>query len=303
MGGISKSNVAKETGGNLADIRTAIQILDNIVSGSEAQVDIVAPLPAGTNAIGKLAANSGVDIGDVDVTSLPSLPAGTNNIGDVDVLTLPALPTGSNVIGQVTANAGTNLNTSLLALETTQVAMSDKLNNGTQTATVLNAKLTDYRNSSVSLTNTAADSLASSLTACAVSERITNLRNAVDIWIHCQFDMANTAPANDKAIYIWLLAWYYDGSTYTHADIGTSTAASTTSAAITLGQFHNLHLLGVMNYTTADQIIRKSFSFAKTFGPTLPDAFSIVTQNYTGAAIAASGSSIKYREIYQKTIA
>lgn len=40
-------------------------------------------LPAGTNAIGKLAANSGVDIGDVDVTSLPALPAGTNAIGSV----------------------------------------------------------------------------------------------------------------------------------------------------------------------------------------------------------------------------
>lgn len=38
-------------------------------------------LPAGTNAIGKLAANSGVDIGDVDVTSLPALAAGTNAIG------------------------------------------------------------------------------------------------------------------------------------------------------------------------------------------------------------------------------
>lgn len=37
-------------------------------------------LPAGTNAIGKLAANSGVDIGDVDVTSIS---AGTNLIGDV----------------------------------------------------------------------------------------------------------------------------------------------------------------------------------------------------------------------------
>lgn len=58
-------------------------------------------LGAGTNAIGKLAANSGVDIGDVDVTSLPSLPAGTNNIGDVDVLTLPALPAGTNNIGDV----------------------------------------------------------------------------------------------------------------------------------------------------------------------------------------------------------
>lgn len=39
------------------------------VAGTEVQVDIVGSLPAGTNAIGKLAANSGVDIGDVDVTS------------------------------------------------------------------------------------------------------------------------------------------------------------------------------------------------------------------------------------------
>jgi hypothetical protein len=34
------------------------------------QVDIVGSLPAGSDAIGKLAANSGVDIGDVDVTSI-----------------------------------------------------------------------------------------------------------------------------------------------------------------------------------------------------------------------------------------
>jgi hypothetical protein len=69
--------------GNLASIKTAVEVIDNIVSGSEAQVDIVAALPAGTNAIGKLAANSGVDIGDVDVTSLPALTTGTNIIGAV----------------------------------------------------------------------------------------------------------------------------------------------------------------------------------------------------------------------------
>ncbi len=40
-------------------------------------------LPAGTNAIGKLAANSGVDIGDVDVTSIS---AGTNAIGNVGLI-------------------------------------------------------------------------------------------------------------------------------------------------------------------------------------------------------------------------
>lgn len=40
-------------------------------------------LAAGTNAIGKLAANSGVDIGDVDVTSIA---AGTNTIGNVGLI-------------------------------------------------------------------------------------------------------------------------------------------------------------------------------------------------------------------------
>lgn len=55
-------------------------------------------LPAGSAAIGKLAANSGVDIGDVDITSIA---AGDNNIGNVDIVTLPALPAGTNNIGDV----------------------------------------------------------------------------------------------------------------------------------------------------------------------------------------------------------
>ena len=52
------------------DIKTAVEIIDNAISGSEMQVDVVGSLPAGSAAIGKLAANSGVDIGDVDVTSV-----------------------------------------------------------------------------------------------------------------------------------------------------------------------------------------------------------------------------------------
>lgn len=51
-----------------------------------------ATLQAGSAAIGKLAANSGVDIGDVDVLSLPALAAGTAAIGkllppDIDITT------------------------------------------------------------------------------------------------------------------------------------------------------------------------------------------------------------------------
>ena len=54
---------------NSSAIKTAVETIDNAISGNEMQVDVVGSLPAGTNAIGKLAANSGVDIGDVDVTS------------------------------------------------------------------------------------------------------------------------------------------------------------------------------------------------------------------------------------------
>ena len=57
----------------------SLALLDNsISSGNELQVDIVASLPAGSAAIGKLAANSGVDIGDVDVTSVVPGVAATN---------------------------------------------------------------------------------------------------------------------------------------------------------------------------------------------------------------------------------
>ena len=72
------------TEANSAAIKTAVETIDNAISGSEMQVDVVGALPAGTNAIGKLAANSGVDIGDVDVTSAvsSSLDHGSNR--DID---------------------------------------------------------------------------------------------------------------------------------------------------------------------------------------------------------------------------
>ena len=59
-------------------IKTAVEIIDNAISGNEMQVDVVASLPAGSAAIGKLAANSGVDIGDVDVTSVVPGTGATN---------------------------------------------------------------------------------------------------------------------------------------------------------------------------------------------------------------------------------
>jgi len=88
---------------DLANIQVSVEIMDDWDESDRCKVNVIAgqagiaggtggdgptvprvtlatdvALPAGTNPIGKLAANSGVDIGDVDVTSIA---AGTNTIG------------------------------------------------------------------------------------------------------------------------------------------------------------------------------------------------------------------------------
>ena len=65
----------------LQSVKTAVETIDNAISGNEMQVDVI---------------------------TLPALPAGTNNIGDVDVLTLPAIPAGTNTIGAVNVKPATS---------------------------------------------------------------------------------------------------------------------------------------------------------------------------------------------------
>lgn len=87
---------------------TAVDAPGEGTFGMDVDVTRLPSLPAGTNNIGDVdvaslpalpAGNN--NIGDVDVASLPSIPAGTNNIGDVDVASLPAIPAGNNNIGDV----------------------------------------------------------------------------------------------------------------------------------------------------------------------------------------------------------
>lgn len=66
--------------GLAVDVKAAI-ITSGTITTVSAVTAISNALPAGTNAIGKLAANSGVDIGDVDVTSV-TLPTGAGTVGD-----------------------------------------------------------------------------------------------------------------------------------------------------------------------------------------------------------------------------
>jgi len=131
---LNTSALALESGGNLAGAATSLAIIDDWDETNRAAVNTIAgqvgvqggsgtvtaltqrvvlatdvALPAGTNAIGKLSANSGVDIGDVDVTSLPALPAGTNEIGSVGVKAVTPYSFGalSTTVQTVKSGAGT----------------------------------------------------------------------------------------------------------------------------------------------------------------------------------------------------
>lgn len=103
---------------NALRVAPANNITDGIYIGD---IKFGEALPAGTNAIGKLAANTGVDIGDVDILSIA---AGDNNIGNVDIVTVPA---PLNVVGGGTEAAALRVT---LANDSTGVVTID----GTVTA-------------------------------------------------------------------------------------------------------------------------------------------------------------------------
>lgn len=92
-----------------AAIKTAVQLIDNAVSGNEIQVDVVAALPAGTN-----------NIGDVDIATIA---AGETHIGEVG---------GSSSVVSLTFSLDTSAYASgdVLA-ETQELASAVRVNAGT----------------------------------------------------------------------------------------------------------------------------------------------------------------------------
>jgi hypothetical protein len=77
--------------GDTGGILTAVQILDNAISGSEMQVDVVAALPAGTN-----------NIGDVDIATVPR----ATTVVDVS---LASAATSAQLLAANTARIGLHL--------------------------------------------------------------------------------------------------------------------------------------------------------------------------------------------------
>jgi hypothetical protein len=152
----------------------------------------------------------------------------------------------------------------------------------------------------VALTITNLNSLANSATAGWQSDRISNLSTlALDYEILIRLNMANTAPANDRAVYVFISPAVYDGSTWYQADGGTTTLPSGTQGTYTIAgttTTNNLDLLRALAYTTADQVIQATMRLSDLYD-TMPDGFSIIIVDFSGAAVGASDNIVAYRPI------
>jgi hypothetical protein len=150
------------------------------------------------------------------------------------------------------------------------------------------------------MTVTSLQSLASSISAGWQSDRV-DLQTSVkplDVEIFVKLTTANTAPANDKAMYVYICPMITTdgGTTWLVSDQGTTTLPTGTQGTTTIATPNNLKLAGVLSYTTTQMVCQGSFNLSTAVGLSMPDGFSIIILNFSGAALSTS-CVVAYRTI------
>lgn len=149
------------------------------------------------------------------------------------------------------------------------------------------------------MTVTNLHSLANSATAGWQSGVVDNTSNLYeDALVQVVLDFANTAPANEKAAFVYAYAGL--DTTYSNPASGTEGAITVATIASNPTCFRQI---GAIPYTTQDEVAESSpMSVAAAFGGVLPPKWGIVIMNYSGAALAASGNSVTWRGVYHTVV-
>jgi hypothetical protein len=151
-----------------------------------------------------------------------------------------------------------------------------------------------------SMTVTNLHSLASSVTAGWQSAVVDNTSALyTDYFVMAVLDFANTAPANSKAVFFFV---------YTGLESGTYTnPASGSEGTITLvdvtANDQAMPMLGRVPYTTQDEVAESTlWSVATAMRQAVPPYWGVAAINHSGAALAASGNTVKYRGAFYTVI-
>lgn len=151
--------------------------------------------------------------------------------------------------------------------------------------------------SSITLT---LNSLASSGTVGRASTSVDNSTNLdLDALVQVAIAFPNSAPANDKFIYVFAYG-SYDGTAYPEGITGSDAGYTIQGAAGALTT-----ALRVIGHIPAIQNITANygpFSVAQAFGGILPPKWGLVVLNYGGQTLSGSGNTATYTRV-QATVA
>lgn len=168
-----------------------------------------------------------------------------------------------------------------------------------------NADVKGALQSEQTMTVTNLHSLASSPTAGWGSASVDNTANLfLEALVQAVLDPANTAPANSKAFFVYA----YHGSN--SGDLTTTGAATGgtpgSEGALTFPDVTTNPVglgapIGMIPYVNAD-VVQKSRLMSVMGGGPLSPFWGVALVNHSGAALAASGNTMKYRGVYATVI-
>lgn len=121
---------------------------------------------------------------------------------------------------------------------------------------------------------------------------------ADDYEVQILLSTANTAPANDQAVYVYVVPWIIDGSSAwtPMANFSTTTRPTGSEGTASIVDPNSMRGPIVLPYLAAQQPIDGFFTIAKFCDGIVPDGWSLALRNCTGAALS-TGCVVSYRPI------
>lgn len=132
------------------------------------------------------------------------------------------------------------------------------------------------------------------------SDRVDNqtTTKAVDYEIQILLSAAATTPANDRAVYVYLVPWIYDGSAWTPAaNFGTTTRPTGSEATASMSDPNSMKGPFAIPYAITSQPFDGYFTVSQMAGGVVPDGWSLALRNNSGAALG-TGCVVAYRPIF-----
>jgi hypothetical protein len=120
---------------------------------------------------------------------------------------------------------------------------------------------------------------------------------AIDYEVQILLSTAASAPANDKAVYVYVVPWIYDGSAWTPAgNFSTTTRPTGSEGTASISDPNSMKGPLALPYYITSQPIDGFLTIGQMCGGVVPDGWSLAIRNCTGAAFG-TGCVVAYRAI------